>query len=438
MKKRFVRIAIVLLLCLALLPFHVFAGASNPQPLSSSPVNGIVNMQEQTILFYGSDILVADGSGLYSGQVQVSLRNLSTSTVIAGTSVGFSISNGTFTVTFGDAPNDGPSMLAALNTMFQSGGNFVARIQSVGPVGQNWSHDWPFTLAPAGPDCEYCEDSGDCCEHCNPCDCYDCEYCNDVGCEECFVPCDTDCEQGCQGYGNCTEPCVCDCPVLCPDCGEYPCECDENGGGNGNGNGNGGWTPPPLPPGGGGTPPPPPGPGTGVTAPGGSPYVPWDPRSSQQSSANQGQTDGDEYVYIEYDDPTDDDLGIPVPPEERRRRVIRFEMDNLVYTIDTVPHTNDVAPFVDPAYDRTMIPLRAVSEALGAEVEWIGATRTVLIFIHDETQTLVVDVSLPGGMGVPVIISDRVLVPLRFVAERLGAEVRWDGANRAAYVYMFE
>jgi len=142
-----------------------------------------------------------------------------------------------------------------------------------------------------------------------------------------------------------------------------------------------------------------------------------------------------EYEYEDdedYYDEEDDEM------PEQRRRVIRFVMDEYVYTIDSVPHTNDVTPFLDRSYDRVMIPLRAVSEALGAEVEWIGDVLTVLIFIGDETQTLVVGVSLPYGMGIPVMISDRVLVPLRFVAERLGAEVRWDGENMAAYVYMFD
>jgi len=306
-------------------------------------------------------------------------------------------------------------------------------------------------------DCEHCEDSGDCCDYCNPCECPECEHCEDEGCEECFVPCDTDCEQGCQGFGNCDEPCVCECPdcTYCDDegceecfvecdtdctegcqgfgnCGEpCVCVCEENGGGNGNG---GGTLPPPPPPGNGGTPPPPPGPGSPLPPPG-THLIPWQPGAGQQ--AQQAYEDVEGVLLLAYDDDAEPLLGMPTPPE-RRRRVIRFEMNNLVYTIDAVPHTNDVAPFIDPAYDRTMIPLRAVSEALGAEVEWIGATRTVLIFIHDEIDTLLVDVSIPGGMGVPVIISDRVLVPLRFVAERLGAEVRWDGANRAAYVYMFE
>jgi len=119
-----------------------------------------------------------------------------------------------------------------------------------------------------------------------------------------------------------------------------------------------------------------------------------------------------------------------------QRRTVRFTMGSVVYTVNGVHFTNDVAPFIDSVHSRTMIPLRAVSEALGAEVEWICAERTVQIFTAAGMQTLAVDVPLPDGMGIPVIVQDRVFVPLYFVAKLLDAQVRWDGANNAAYVYM--
>jgi len=125
-----------------------------------------------------------------------------------------------------------------------------------------------------------------------------------------------------------------------------------------------------------------------------------------------------------------------LPVEALEYRTIRFTIGNMVYAIDGTPHTNDVAPFIDPAYNRTMIPLRAVSEALGAEVEWIAATRTVLIATNTGEHQLTVDVPLPDGMGVPVLLDNRVLVPIRYVAEILGATTRWDGTNSAVYIYM--
>jgi len=116
--------------------------------------------------------------------------------------------------------------------------------------------------------------------------------------------------------------------------------------------------------------------------------------------------------------------------------IIRFVVGQTAYSINDFTHVNDVAPFIDPAHDRVMIPLRAVSEALGARVEWIQETLSVEIFTTAGVTTLYVGVPLPDSMGTPVLLQDRVFVPLRYVAETLGAlDIRWDEDNNAAYVY---
>jgi len=116
-------------------------------------------------------------------------------------------------------------------------------------------------------------------------------------------------------------------------------------------------------------------------------------------------------------------------------RTIRFQVGSMAHTVNGVPHANDVAPFIDTAYNRTMIPLRAVSEAMGAEVDWCPETRTAHIYTGNDVHQLTIGVPLPGDMGVPVIVQGRVLVPFRYVSEVLGATIRWDALNTAAYVY---
>ncbi|MCL2357910.1 MAG: copper amine oxidase N-terminal domain-containing protein, partial [Defluviitaleaceae bacterium] len=98
-------------------------------------------------------------------------------------------------------------------------------------------------------------------------------------------------------------------------------------------------------------------------------------------------------------------------------------------------HTNDVAPFIDLAHNRTMIPVRAVSDALGAEIDWIAQTGTVQIYTDAGMHQLTAGSPLPDGMGVPVSLQGRVFVPIRYVAEVLGATVRWDEVNSAVYIY---
>lgn|GEM_PF-1504804 len=94
------------------------------------------------------------------------------------------------------------------------------------------------------------------------------------------------------------------------------------------------------------------------------------------------------------------------------------------------------AVFIDPATDRAMIPLRHIAETLGAQVEWNNETRTVTIFTADGIVTLTIDQPLPDGMGSAIIIDDLTFVPLRFVASALGVDVEWDAEARAVHIVM--
>jgi hypothetical protein len=124
-----------------------------------------------------------------------------------------------------------------------------------------------------------------------------------------------------------------------------------------------------------------------------------------------------------------------LPPVQLTQPVnLRLVIDNATHTVNGVPVLGEVAPFIDPAYGRTMVPLRVIAEALGAEVNWIDATRTVTIAANGQFLTLQIGQPLPGGMGTAMIVNDRTFVPIAYIAETLGANVRWDADNRAVYV----
>ncbi len=77
--------------------------------------------------------------------------------------------------------------------------------------------------------------------------------------------------------------------------------------------------------------------------------------------------------------------------------------------------------------DRTMVPIRFVSEYLGGTVDWNGATKTVTIKYNNKTLTMVVGkANTAVGLDVPPMMkSDRTMVPIRYVSEQLGATVDW-------------
>ncbi len=87
--------------------------------------------------------------------------------------------------------------------------------------------------------------------------------------------------------------------------------------------------------------------------------------------------------------------------------------------------------------DRTLIPIRFLFEQMGATVDWNGDTRTATIAQNGRTITFSIDNTTamvngqPIQMDVPArIINDKTLVPLRFLSESLGYTVNWDGDNR--------
>ena len=91
--------------------------------------------------------------------------------------------------------------------------------------------------------------------------------------------------------------------------------------------------------------------------------------------------------------------------------------------------------------DRTLVPLRAIFEALGADVEWDEDTRTVTAEKDGTVLSLAIDsyVMTVGERMVEldspaVIIDDRTLVPARAVSESFGADVEWDEDTRTVII----
>ena len=131
-------------------------------------------------------------------------------------------------------------------------------------------------------------------------------------------------------------------------------------------------------------------------------------------------------------------LQVPPPSAEYQFRFADFVMGSYTYYINwTIPRTTDVAPFIAPAVNRTMIPLRAAAEALLVEVNWLPATQTVQLISQipePNTHYLQVGVPLPNNMGTAVIVNDRVFIPLAYAAQLLGARTSWDGRSQTASV----
>ncbi len=119
------------------------------------------------------------------------------------------------------------------------------------------------------------------------------------------------------------------------------------------------------------------------------------------------------------------------------RKPIEVRIENQYIDFDVKPTLID---------GRTMVPLRGIFEALGAEVEWDGETRTVTSTKDGDTIKLTIgkpELYKNGELHyvmdvVPVILEEngesRTLVPVRAVAEAFGSLVHWEHSTKTVTI----
>lgn len=111
--------------------------------------------------------------------------------------------------------------------------------------------------------------------------------------------------------------------------------------------------------------------------------------------------------------------------------------NQLSIVVNGSPVTFDTPPFID-ANGRTQVPVRFIAEQLGCEVLWEenGKANTVtikkgtkVITLTVGQQTAYVDGKANALDTAAFVLQGRTFVPVRFVSEILGALVSWDGTN---------
>ena len=95
--------------------------------------------------------------------------------------------------------------------------------------------------------------------------------------------------------------------------------------------------------------------------------------------------------------------------------------------------------------DRTMVPLRAIFEALGADVLWNAENRSITSTLGDVTIVITIDRKVMYKNGAEVlldvpaqIVSDRTLVPVRAISESFGYKVDWDAKTHGVTINVID
>ena len=103
----------------------------------------------------------------------------------------------------------------------------------------------------------------------------------------------------------------------------------------------------------------------------------------------------------------------------------------------------DVQPII--LNDRVMVPLRAIFQELDLSLQWDELNKIVTGTKEDIKIELTIDQYIAKVNGKLIkldtpatIINGRTLVPIRFIAESLGCHVKWDEVNRMAIIELLE
>ena len=111
--------------------------------------------------------------------------------------------------------------------------------------------------------------------------------------------------------------------------------------------------------------------------------------------------------------------------------VVTFASDNITVLLDGQQIDFDVHPIT--INNRTMVPVRAIFEALGAKVDWDEPTQTITATRQNDTIELTINSSTMNvnntikTLDTPAIMhGDRTLVPVRAISEAFDCQVGWD------------
>ncbi len=103
------------------------------------------------------------------------------------------------------------------------------------------------------------------------------------------------------------------------------------------------------------------------------------------------------------------------------------------------PDNPKVVPYLKN--DRTLVPLRFVSETLGADVKWEKGWDYCYVIKGDKEIKITfnsADIEVNGEVvtyDAPVeVVQDRTMVPIRFISEQLGYDVKWNQANQLVII----
>ena len=118
--------------------------------------------------------------------------------------------------------------------------------------------------------------------------------------------------------------------------------------------------------------------------------------------------------------------------EKEGLTTINLQIGNHCVVLNNENRILDAAPLI--SQNRTMVPLRFIAEAFGANVSWAKDTKTVTIVIDGKALTMRINQDLEGFGAAPIISNGRTMVPISYISKELDANVIWVPSTRTVAI----
>ncbi|GED12674.1 copper amine oxidase N-terminal domain-containing protein [Aneurinibacillus migulanus] len=131
----------------------------------------------------------------------------------------------------------------------------------------------------------------------------------------------------------------------------------------------------------------------------------------------------------------------PAPAKDKNEKPVKEKQGVVTVKINGKIMIADQKPII--INGRTVVPLRSIFEALGADIKWDNIKQTVhAVKDKNKVEVKIGDLTaVVNGKKVKLdqkafMVNNRTMVPVRFVSEALGADVQWDAKNLTIHITM--
>lgn len=121
-----------------------------------------------------------------------------------------------------------------------------------------------------------------------------------------------------------------------------------------------------------------------------------------------------------------------ITPVKYKSKEIEFIVGSKYFKVDGVEKEFDTIPFVKN--NRTYVPVRFITESLGASVEWLADTQEIIIRSEEcklklqigNKKFVINDEDIDWNDVAPELVNSRTMLPIRLIAEYLNCKVLWE------------